>query len=85
MHEYKKDSFTSYARVLGLRADSSDILARAHESSAIPIIDRPKTAKKLLSPLQKRLFDETLTASSIYNSISKAYEGSEYSLKPVIL
>lgn len=85
MNEYKKDSFTCYARVLGLNSASSDVLARIHDSSVIPVIDRPKYAKKALSPLQKRLFDETLTASSIYNSISKSYEGSEYSLKPIIL
>ena len=85
MNEYKKGSFTCYARVLGLRADSSDVLALIHEKSGIPVIDRIKYADKLLNPLQKRLFDETLTASSIYNSISKSYEGSEYSVKPVLL
>ena len=85
MSEYKKSSFTCYARVLGLKMDSSDVLALIHEKSGIPVIDRLKYADKLLDPLQKRLFDETLTASSIYNSISKSYEGSEYSLKPVLL
>ncbi len=85
MNEYKKGSFTCYARVLGLKTDSSDVLALIHEKSSIPVIDRIKYADKLLDPLQKRLFDETLTASSIYNSISKSYEGSEYSLKPVLL
>ena len=85
MSEYKKDSFTSYARVLGLRQESSDLLALIHDNASIPVIDRPKFAEKLLNPLQKRLFDETLTASSIYNSVSNSFTGSEYTRKSVIL
>lgn len=85
MAEYKKASYCSYVRILGLKASSSDLTGLIHECASIPVIDRPKFAPKLLDSLQLRLFKETMTAGSIYNSISKSYEGTEYSLKPIIL
>ncbi len=85
MSEYRKSSFASYARVLGLKAQSSDLLAAIHDNAAIPVIDRLKYANKLLDPLQKRLLDETLLAGSIYNSISQSRDCSEYAMKSVIV
>ena len=85
MAEYKKASYCSYVRILGLKGSSSDLTGLIHECASIPVIDRPKFAPKLLDSLQLRLFEETMTAGSIYNSISKSYEGTEYSLKPIIL
>ncbi len=85
MKEYKADNFTAYARVLGLKKDSSAILGSIHENASIPVIDRLKDAKNLLSPLQYRLFGETLRASSVYNLISENGIANEYSQKPIIL
>jgi predicted nucleotidyltransferase len=70
MSEYKADGFTNYARVLSFNQQHSDLLKVIHEKSSVPVLDRPKDADKLLNPLQKRLFDETMNASLIYNSIA---------------
>lgn len=85
MKQYKEDDFTSYARVLALRSSSSDLLKVISENGSIPVLNRLKDADKLLSPLQKRLFDETLIASQIYNTLSCNGITSEYSLKQIVL
>ena len=85
MAEYKKDGFTAYARVLGMKRDSSDLLAAIHDNGTIPVIDRLKDAKKLLNPLQLRLLNETLKASEVYSLVSNAGITGEYSLKQIIL
>ncbi len=78
MSEYRDDGFTSFARVLGFRESSSDLLRLIHENSSIPVIDRLKDADRLLGPLQKRLFDETIIAGQIYNNIACNGITSEY-------
>ena len=85
MAAYKKDGFTAYARVLGMKKDSSDLLSAVHDNGAIPVIDRLKDAKKLLTPLQLQLLEETLKASEIYSLVSNAGIAGEYSLKQIIL
>ena len=85
MKEYKEDDFTAYARVLALKSASSDLLKVIAENGSIPVLNRLKDADKMLSPLQKRLFDETLTASQIYNALSCNGISSEYSLKQIVL
>ncbi len=85
MRQYKEDDFTAYARVLALRSSSSDLLKVIGENGSIPVLNRLKDADKLLSPLQKRLFDETLIASQIYNTLSCNGISSEYSLKQIVL
>jgi predicted nucleotidyltransferase len=85
MKAYKDDDYTAYARVLGLRAASSDLLKEINENGSIPLLNRLKDADKVLSPLQKQLLDETLIASQIYNNLSGNGIISEYSLKQIIL
>ena len=85
MKQYKEDDFTAYARVLALRSASSDLLKVIGENGSIPVLNRLKDADKILSPLQKRLFDETLIASQIYNTLSCNGISSEFSLKQIVL
>ena len=85
MKQYKEDDFTAYARVLALRSSSSDLLKVIAENGSIPVLSRLKDADKMLSPLQKRLLDETLIASQIYNLLSSNGISSEYSLKQIVL
>lgn len=85
MEEYKNDNYTSYARILGLKKESSALLAQIHKTSDIPVIDRLKDASNLLNPLQLRLFNETLSAGKIYNMIAENGISSEFSLKSIIL
>ena len=85
MAEYQADNYTSYARILGFKKESSKVLSEIHENSQIPVLDRLKDASAMLSPLQLRLFEETLNANSIYNMLSENGIESEFSLKNLIL
>ena len=85
MKAYKEDEYTSYARILGLKADSSDLVKAISENGSIPVLSRLKDAEKALTPLQKQLLDESLIASQIYNTISCNGITSEYSLKQLVL
>jgi predicted nucleotidyltransferase len=85
MEKYKNDNYTAYARILGFRKASSQLLAHIHECSQIPVLDRLKDADSLLDGLRKRLFEETLKASSVYNQIALNGITSEFSLKNLVL
>ncbi len=85
MKAYKDDEYTAYARILGLKAASSDLIKVINDYGYIPVLSRLKDADKLLTPLQKQLLDETLIASQIYNSIAGNGITSEYSLKQIVL
>ena len=85
MDEYKNNGYTSYARILGMKKASSDIVKEMKASTKIPVIGNLKEAKEsLTSDLEKRLFDETLTASILYFSIYKNTVLNEYRT-PLIL
>ena len=85
MDEYKNDGYTSYARILGMKKASSDIVKEMKASAKIPVIGNLKEANKALtSDFEKRLFDETLTASILYFSIYKNTVLNEYRT-PLIL
>ncbi len=85
MDEYKNDGYTSYARILGMKKASSDIVKEMKASAKIPVIGNLKESKETLtSDLEKRLFDETLTASILYFSIYKNTVLNEYRT-PLIL
>ena len=85
MDEYKNDGYTSYARILGIKKASSDIVKEMKASTKIPVIGNLKEANKALtSDFEKRLFDETLTASILYFSIYKNTNLNEYRT-PLIL
>jgi predicted nucleotidyltransferase len=85
MSEYKHDGYTTFCRILGFKESAKDLLKIINSNAAIPVIERLKSASRQLSPLQKRLLDETLTASSIYNCVSQNGIVSEYSLRPLII
>ena len=87
MQEYKNDDYTSYARILGMRSSASDVLKLAKKTSSIPIINRLKDADNKnsnLSYLQKRLLNETLNSSKIYNLLYKKDQVNEYRIKQII-
>ncbi len=85
MDAYKADGFTNYGRILGMKKASSGLLAEIHENATIPVLDRLKDADKVLFPLQRQLFNETLAASSIYNSLAQNGIKTEFSLKQIII
>ena len=85
MNEYKEDDYTNYARILALKASSSDIVGMMNENSTIPVISRLKDADLTFGYLQKRLLDETLSAGKIYRSICYGKAESEYGVKAIVV
>lgn len=85
MNAYITNDYASYARVLGLKKSSSQVLAAAHETSTIPIIDRLKDAKMLLNEAQMSLLNETLYSSKIYNLSKNGLIIDEYKIKQIIM
>ena len=85
MDEYKKDGYTGYARILGMNKASSELVKIMRKSSTIPVIGNLKEANTAFEKdLQKRLFDETLTASMLYFSLFKNTILNEYRLPLII-
>ena len=85
MQEYRDDNYTSYGRILGMSKSSSDLIRHIKEASSIPVFLNLKEANSNLDSLQKRLFDETLTSSRIYNEIYKKSSANEFRLKPLVI
>ncbi len=86
MQEYKDDGYTSYARILGMKKDSSALVKKMRSNGSIPVLGNLKEANTLLTTdLQKRLFEETLTASRIYFSVYKNIVLNEYREPLIIL
>ncbi|SFP89183.1 Predicted nucleotidyltransferase [Butyrivibrio proteoclasticus] len=85
MDSYKLDGFTCYGRILGSQKESSALLSMIQKKGTLPILHRLKDAKEFLSPLEFALFEETLSATTIYNRVAQNNIKSEYRLKPVIL
>jgi predicted nucleotidyltransferase len=85
MDIYKADNFTSYLRILGMKKECISLLSSIKENGQLPIINRLKDTEKILSPIQMKLFEETLSASLIYNSKASNNIVSEYKLKQIII
>lgn len=83
--EYKAAANAPFARILGLKKESADLLGLIHEKSTIPVIDRLKKAKEVLPHTQYSLFETTINASRIYNLVCGTGASSEYSRKPLVI
>ena len=59
----------SYARILGLRKDAKDLLSFIKEKSTIPFFSKTADANQLLDEKQNQLFETTINASMIYESL----------------
>ncbi|SFC37552.1 nucleotidyltransferase [Butyrivibrio sp. YAB3001] len=85
MDEYKEDDFTSFVRILGMKKAATVALKKAKDNSSLPIISNLKQADSQLDFNSKRLLDETLYASKIYNLICSSLPQSEYRMKQIII
>ncbi len=83
MSLFKEDNFTGYARILGAKKSSSDLIKNIRVSSSIPVIGNLKEANSLTG-LQKELFDSNLLASSIYTGLFFGCSVNEFK-QPLIL
>lgn len=58
-----------YARILGFRQSSTELLSVLKKNSTIPLISKPAKAYKQLTDAQQKLFDLDVKASAVYHAI----------------
>ena len=80
----KSENYPVYLRLLGFRKESSALLARIKEYSAIPVISRMSDSFKIEDNIQKELLSEDVLASDIYHLIVPE-EKNEYQKSVTIL
>ncbi len=85
MSAFKEDNYTGYARILGAKKSSSDLIKCIRNASSIPVIGNLKEANDGLSPLQKELFDATITSSAIYSQLFWGKAINEYKQKLLLM
>lgn len=66
---YVNHDFTDYARILGFREDAIELLSAIKKSTSLTLLSKPADARRLLSPFGLSLFEETVKASHIYQSV----------------
>ncbi len=58
-----------YTQMIGFREASSDLVAEIQKNTQIPVIMNPPAEVDRLNPDQRRLFDEELQVSNLYESV----------------
>ncbi|WP_274940573.1 tRNA(Met) cytidine acetate ligase [Chordicoccus furentiruminis] len=64
-----------YTQVLGFRRESEDLLALIREKAEIPVIVNPPQERETLPPDVRRLFDEEMRVSNLYESVRSQKSG----------
>lgn len=67
LKQYCQNGYTSYARVLGIKKESSHLLRRITDIGRIPIITKVAKAEKQIDPLAMQMLSEDLFAAHLYN------------------
>jgi hypothetical protein len=66
---YMAQGWTPYARILGIRKESSPLLRRIEKNGRIPIITKVSKADKQLDKLGMQMLAEDIFATDIYNQV----------------
>lgn len=69
LEKYVANDYIFYARMLGLKKDSKELLSALKEKTSIPIISKLADAEKILCPLGKEMLANDILAAHIYDSI----------------
>lgn len=67
--EFNLRGYTQYARILGIRRESSFLIRTIKNTSPFPVITKTAAAKKELSPLALTMLQQDISATHIYNSV----------------
>lgn len=67
IEEYNRNGYAQYARVLGIKKESSHLLRRIEKNERIPILTKLSKADKQLNPLGMRMLSEDIFATHLYN------------------
>lgn len=65
--EYNKNGYTQYARVLGVKKESTNLLRRIERNERIPVITKVSKAEDQLPPIAYRMLSEDILAAHLYN------------------
>lgn len=65
--EYKQNGYTFYARVLGIKKESSHLLRKIIKNDRIPVITKVSAANEQLDVLGRKMLSEDLFAAHLYN------------------
>lgn len=79
LQKYIENDYIFYARILGLRKDSNEVLSALKEKTTVPVISKLANAKKMLSPIGAEMLADDIRASHIYDSIISE----KFNAKPV--
>lgn len=78
----------SYARVLGFRKESAELLHRIKKEGSLPLLTKLANAREILSPSGQKLLAQDVFASNFYQAVSSQKSGlpfiHEYQ-KPIII
>lgn len=89
MEAYRKNGFSSYARILGFKKNASPLLKNLKAHSTIPLITKPADAPALLSPEALSLWEKDIYCSHVYRTlVEQKYPVAlpdEYRRPPIIL
>lgn len=69
MEEYKKEGYTQYARILGIKKASSHLLRKIKTNTQIPLITKVGDAPKSLTPTGLTMLQQDLFAAHLYNQV----------------
>ncbi len=67
MEEYNRNGYTGYARILGIKKESSHLLRKIEQCERIPIITKVSKAEEQLDVLSLRMLNEDILAAHLYN------------------
>lgn len=65
--EYNENGYAMYARVLGIKKESSHLIRKIVASERIPVITKVSKASEQLTPLAMRMLNEDILAAHLYN------------------
>ena len=69
MEQFKNDDFIYYARMLGFREDSRELLTEIKNRSEIPLLSKLADAKNLLGENGMKMLESDIQAAHIYDTL----------------
>ncbi len=69
MAKFKQEGYVFYARMLGFKKSSGDLLSNLKSEATIPIISKLADARNQLSPIGMEMLETDIQAAHIYDTI----------------
>ena len=69
MKKYKEEGYIFYARMLGFKKSSNELLSALKSKASIPIISKLADARHQLSPIGMEMLETDIQAAHIYDTI----------------